>query len=360
MKAIVVEELGRSELRDDVQPVAVGPDEVRVRMRASGICRTDLSAAKGIWPTRLPVILGHEGAGEVLEVGADVDTVAAGDRVILANLRGCGKCYFCLRGERYLCGHEDQKGAAEHNFLLAGEPAFGMVGLGAWAEEVVLPEISVVPFVGDDVPFEIASLINCAVMTGVGAVIRTAEVEPGSSVVIVGVGGVGAAAVQGARLAGASTIVVVDPIESKFERMRQFGATHTVTPDGLAAAKEEATGGIGFDYAFENVGRTDTLRAAWDATRLGGMVVLSGIGSETTETGLSLYEATMEAKRLVGSVGGSVNPLIDYQMYLDLWRTGQLDLEGLITSKIDLADAPEAMDALDGGADISRQVIIFD
>jgi S-(hydroxymethyl)glutathione dehydrogenase/alcohol dehydrogenase len=359
VKAIVVEEIGTSLVRDDVEVVAVGPREVRVKMRASGICRTDLSAAKGIWPTRLPVILGHEGAGEVLEVGSDVTDMAEGDRVILANLRGCGQCYFCLRGQRFLCGHEDQKGAAKHNFLVGGNPAFGMVGLGAWAEEVVLPEVSVVPFVGDDVPFQVASLINCAVMTGVGAVINTAKVEPGSTVVIIGAGGVGAAAVQGARLAGAGQIVVVDPVESKFERLVGFGATHTITPEALADTKQEVTGGIGFDYAFENVGRKETLRAAWDATRLGGMVVLSGIGSESTEAGLNLYEIVMEGKRLVGSVGGSVNPLRDYQMYLDLWRTGQLDLEGLITSTITLEDAPDAMAALDSGADISRQVIVF-
>jgi S-(hydroxymethyl)glutathione dehydrogenase / alcohol dehydrogenase len=359
MKAVVVEELGKVRVRDDVQPIALGPGEVRIRMRASGICRTDLSASNGTWPTRLPVILGHEGAGELLEVGLDVKHLQEGAKVILANLSGCGRCYYCLRGQNFLCGHDAQKGAATHNFLVDGEPAFGMVGLGAWAEEVVLPAAGVVPFVGDDVPFPVASLINCAVMTGVGAVVNTAKVEPGATVLIVGAGGVGAAAVQGARLAGAGLIVVVDPIESKFPRLREFGATHTVTPEQLADAKQDLTRGIGFDYAFENVGRSETIRSAWDATRLGGMVVLSGIGSQTTPAPLSLYEITMDAKRLVGSVGGSVSPLRDYQIYLDLWRTGQLDLEGLITSTITLDEAPTAMAALDSGADISRQVIVF-
>jgi S-(hydroxymethyl)glutathione dehydrogenase/alcohol dehydrogenase len=359
MQAVVVEELGKVKVRDDVEPVPVGPDDVRVRMRASGICRTDLSASNGTWPTRLPVILGHEGAGELVEVGRDVKDMAEGDLVILANLRGCGHCFFCVRGQPFLCGHEDQKGAATHNFLVGGEPGFGMVGLGAWAEEVVLPSISVVPFVGDDVPFEVASLVNCAVMTGVGAVISTAQVKPGSTVLVVGAGGVGAAAVQGARLAGAGLIVVVDPVESKFPRLREFGATHTITPGQLPDVKQDLTRGIGFDYAFENVGRPESIRSAWDATRIGGMVVLSGIGSETTPAPFSLYEITMDAKHLVGSVGGSVIPLRDYQTYLDLWRSGQLDLEGLITSRITINDAPQAMDALDSGADISRQVIIF-
>ena len=359
MQAVVVEEIGSVKVRDDVEATAVGPDEVKVRMRASGICRTDLSAYTGTWPTRKPVILGHEGAGELIEVGSEVKGMAEGDRVILANLRGCGHCFFCVRGEPYLCGHEDQQGAAKPNFTVAGEPGYGMVGLGAWAQEVVLPAISVVPFIGDDVPFQIASLVNCAVMTGVGAVISTAKVEPGSSVVIIGAGGVGAAAVQGARLAGAGTIVVVDPIESKFPRLKQFGATHTIVPDALADARQDLTKGIGFDYAFENVGRAETMRAAWDATRLGGMVVLSGIGSTSTPAPFTLYELTMEAKRLVGSVGGSVVPLRDYQIYLDLWRTGALDLEGLITKTISLDEAPEAMAALDSGADISRQVIVF-
>ncbi|GAA4672488.1 zinc-binding dehydrogenase [Frondihabitans cladoniiphilus] len=360
MRAVVTETLGRVDVRDDVEPIEVGPDQVKVRMRASGVCRTDLSATNGVWPTRLPVVLGHEGAGELVEVGEQVKGMAVGDRVILANLRGCGHCFFCVRGQNFLCGHEDQKGAATHNFLVGGVPSFGMVSLGAWAEEVVLPATNVVPFVGDDVPWEIASLVNCAVMTGVGAVISSAKLEPGSTAVIIGAGGVGAAAIQGARLAGASTIVVVDPIESKFEKMRSFGATHAVTPDGLDALKEKLTHGRGFDYAFEFVGRDNTIRAAWDATRIGGSVILSGIGSPEKPSPLSLYEMTMDGKTVKGSVGGSVVPLRDYPIYLDLWRTGQLDLEGLVTEKITLDDAPSALDALDSGRDVLRQVILFD
>lgn len=360
MKAVVVRDIGRVEVREDVEPVAVGPGQVKVRMRASGICRTDLSAATGIWPTRLPVVLGHEGAGELVEVGCDVKDMAVGDRVILANLRGCGHCFNCVRSEPYLCGHEDQKGAADHNFLVDGEPAFGMVGLGAWAEEVVLPARNVVPFIGDDVPWEIASLINCAVMTGVGAVIGTARLTPGSTAVIIGAGGVGAAAVQGARLAGASVIAVVDPIESKWPRMKAFGATHMTTPAGLADLKQSLTAGRGFDYAFEFVGRDAAIRAAWDAARVGGTVVLAGIGSEKTPSPLTLYEMTMDAKTVMGSVGGSVVPLRDYQIYLDLWRSGRLDLEGLVTERIGLADAPAALEALDSGRDVLRQVILFD
>ncbi|WP_406724509.1 zinc-binding dehydrogenase [Streptomyces sp. GD-15H] len=360
MRAVVTEELGRVEVRDDVESVEVGPDQVKVRMRASGVCRTDLSATNGTWPTRLPVVLGHEGAGEIIEAGAQVKGMGVGDRVILANLRGCGHCFYCVRGQTFLCGHEDQKGAATHNFLVGGVPSYGMVSLGAWAQEVVLPATNVVPFQGDDVPWEIASLVNCAVMTGVGAVISTAKLEPGATAVIIGAGGVGAAAIQGARLAGASTIVVVDPIESKFDKMRSFGATHAVTPDDLATLTAQLTHGRGFDYAFEFVGRDTTIRAAWDATRIGGSVVLSGIGSPSTPSPLSLYEMTMDGKNLMGSVGGSVVPLRDYQTYLDLWRSGQLDLEGLVTEKINLADAPDALKALDSGKDVLRQVIMFD
>lgn len=360
MKAIVVSQLNNVEVRDDVRPVEVGPTQVKVKMRASGVCRTDLSAATGIWPTRLPAILGHEGAGEIIEVGSDVHDMVVGDRVILANLRGCGHCFHCVRSEPFLCGHEDQKGAADHNFLVSGKPAFGMVGLGAWAEEVVLPSTSLVPFVGDDVPWEIASLINCAVMTGVGAVISTAQVNPGSTVVIIGAGGVGAAAVMGARLAGASTIAVIDPIESKFAKMKSFGATHTATPDEYADIKEELTGRRGFDYAFEFVGRDNTIRAAWDAVRIGGTVILAGIGSETTSSPLTLYEMTMDGKSVRGSVGGSVVPLRDYQIYLDLWRRGQLPLEGLVTETIRLEGAPDALNALATGKDVLRQVILFE
>jgi S-(hydroxymethyl)glutathione dehydrogenase/alcohol dehydrogenase len=222
-----------------------------------------------------------------------------------------------------------------------------------------VPGRNVVP-VDRSVPFEIASLVGCAVMTGVGMAITTAAVEPGQTVVVIGGGGIGSAAVQGARLPGATVILAVDPAAGKHEQLVSFGATHTATPDELEQAVRELTGGHGFDHALEAVGRPETIRAAWDATRRGGKTVLAGIGSPTTTIPFNAYELVLDATQLIGSVGGSVHSARDFPRYLDLWRAGKLDLEGLITERIDLSGAPGAMEALNSGADISRQVIVLD
>lgn len=360
MRAAVLTSLEQLEIRDDVSTAPLEAHDVRVKMHAAGVCRTDLSAYNGTWPTQVPVVLGHEGAGEVVEVGSAVTDIAVGQRVILANLNGCGKCFFCLKSQPFLCSLNDTlEGGDSPKFRVGDQPSFGMVGLGTWSDELVVPDRNVVAF-PDEIPYEIASLVGCAVMTGVGAALNTTRIEPGSAAVVVGGGGIGAAIIQGAQLAGAGIILAVDPATSKHEMLKNFGATHATTPDELPKAVEELTGGHGFDYSFEAVGIPETVRAAWDATRRGGTVSLSGIGSPSTPIEFNAYELTMDAKTLVGSVGGSVHSARDFPRYLELWSLGKLDLEGLITERISLDDAGAAMDALSSGADVSRQVIIFD
>jgi S-(hydroxymethyl)glutathione dehydrogenase / alcohol dehydrogenase len=262
---------------------------------------SDLSARNGGLPQPMPAILGHEASGDVLAVGEGVTSFAPGDRVIVNWLPPCGSCPSCLRGEPYLCMAHVIAAYLEPRFLVGDMPAFGMAGCGAFAEEMVVPQEGVVKFAAD-VPYEVAALVGCGVMTGVGAVINTARVPPGASVAVIGCGGVGMAAIQGARLSGAAVIAGVDPVPAKHEAARRFGATHTTTPDGLAALSTELTGGEGFDYAFEVVGTPATIRAAWGAARRGGTVVIVGAGRADEQVEFTPFELLFDGKKMLASL----------------------------------------------------------
>jgi S-(hydroxymethyl)glutathione dehydrogenase/alcohol dehydrogenase len=249
-------------------------------------------------------------------------------------------------------------GYVQPRFLLGDTPVFGMAGCGAFAEEMVLPQVGVVP-IAADVPYEVAALIGCGVMTGVGAVINTAQIPAGSTVVVIGCGGVGIAAIQGARLAGAALIVAVDTVPAKHEVARRFGASHAVTPDGLSDLATEVTGGEGFDFAFDVVASPQTLRTAWTAARRGGTIVVVGAGRSDQHVQFSPFELLFEGKRIVPSLYGSANARRDYGRLLDLWRAGRLDLEGMISHRLRLDDVDTALAAL-GNGDVIRQVIIND
>jgi S-(hydroxymethyl)glutathione dehydrogenase/alcohol dehydrogenase len=340
-------------IREDVELVAPGPGQVRVRIRAAGICHSDLSARRGDLPQPVPAILGHEAAGEVIEVGDGDGGLKVGDRVILNWMSSCGRCADCLRNEPYLCLRHLARAYARPPFLLDGAPVFGLSGVGGFAEETVISSRGVVK-IDDDVPYEVAALIGCGVMTGVGAVLNTAKVTPGSTVVVFGCGGVGLSVIQGARIAGARVIVAVDTVEAKHEVALRFGATHAISP---AAISDVA--GDGFDYAFEAVGSTETIRSAWSAARRGGTVVVVGAGRMDEAVEFSPFELMFDAKTLVGSLYGSADPKLDYPRLLGLWREGELNLEGLISHRIRLEDVNEALGAL-GRGDVIRQVIVYD
>jgi len=345
-------------IRDDVVAVGPGPGQVRIRVRAAGVCHSDLSARTGALPQPVPVILGHEAAGDVTEVGAGVAGLAVGDRVIVNWLPPCGSCPSCLRGEPYLCMTHVIAAYIEPRFLVGDAPAFGMAGCGAFAEEMVVPQQGAVK-IAADVPYEVAALVGCGVMTGVGAVINTARVEPGATVAVIGCGGVGIAAIQGARVSGAAVIVGVDTVESKHEAARRFGATHACHPDSLGELSAQLTGGEGFDYAFEVVGIPQTIRAAWTAARRGGTVVVVGAGRTDQQVEFTPFELLFDGKKLLGSLYGSADVRRDYHRMLGLWRAGRLDLEGMITQRLKLDDLDQALDAL-GHGDVIRQVIIHD
>lgn len=360
VRAAVLHAIGddKFDVRDDVTVLGPGPGEVKIRVRAAGVCHSDQSARDGALPQPVPAVLGHEAAGDVIAVGEGVDDLAEGDRVIVNWLPACGVCKHCLVGEPYLCMAYVMAGYVSPRFMAGDLPVFGMAGCGAFAEELVVPRPGAVK-IESDVPYEIAALIGCGVMTGVGSVINTAAVRPGDTVVIIGCGGVGIAAIQGARVAGAALIVAVDPVEAKHELALRFGATHAVTPNDLSDLHTEVTGGEGFDYAFDVVALPQTLRTAWTSVRRGGTVVVVGAGRADHTVEFSPFELLFEGKRIIPSMYGSADPRRDYGRLLALWRAGRLDLAGMVSHRLRLEQVGDALAAL-GRGDVIRQVIVHD
>jgi S-(hydroxymethyl)glutathione dehydrogenase / alcohol dehydrogenase len=347
----------RIEVRDDVQAIGPGPGEVRVRIVATGVCHSDLSAQNGTLPQPIPCILGHEGAGEIIEIGEGVTSLGVGDHVIIAWVPPCGECKFCLHGQSNLCQVLFLAGATAQRFVVGDQPVFGFAGTGTFAEELVVPHQAAIK-IDDDVPLDVASLIGCGVMTGVGAALKTAHVEPGSSVVVFGCGGVGISVIQGARIAGAAEIIAVDLLPEKLDMAKRFGASHATTPDGLAEVSASITGGDGFDYGFEVIGRPETIRSAYDATRRGGTTVVVGAGAMDAMVTFSAFELFYMEKKILGCWYGSADVRSDFHMLLRLWRTGRLKLEEMITKRLDISDINDAFDACARGQAI-RQVIEF-
>jgi S-(hydroxymethyl)glutathione dehydrogenase / alcohol dehydrogenase len=361
MRAAVLRNTGddKLEVRDDLTLDDVGPGQVKVKIEATGVCHSDVSAMSGLIPQPVPFVPGHEGAGVVTEVGEGVTSVAPGDHVIVAWSPPCGTCKYCLQYKQpNLCVIHAIAAFMNPRFLIGDTPVFGYAGTGTFAEELVVPADGAVK-VAEDVPYEIAALVACGVMTGVGAVINTAAVEPGSTVLVIGCGGVGISVIQGARVAGAAEIVAVDLVDSKLDDAKRFGATAAVKPDELDAVKGTLTGGDGFDYAFEAIGLPQTMRSAYDATRRGGTTCIVGVGAADKQVSFSAFELFFSEKTFVGSYYGSADVRTDFHRVLRLWKSGRLDLEGMISRKLGLDDINEAVAALKGG-EVIRQVVTFD
>jgi S-(hydroxymethyl)glutathione dehydrogenase/alcohol dehydrogenase len=356
MRAAVLHAVGDSTLDvTDVELADTGPRQVRLRVRATGVCHSDLSAMSGVIPQPAPFVPGHEGAGEIVEIGPGVDEVAVGDHVIVAWMPPCGRCRYCLGGQAQLCLEITASAGYLPRFTSGGIPTFGMAGTGTFAEEVVLPVQAVVK-IPEDVPWNVASLIGCGVTTGVGAAINAARVAPGSSVVVFGCGGVGINVIQGARLAGAAEIVAVDLVPSKREIAARFGATHAVHPDDLPAAKLEVTAGQGFDYGFEVIGLPTTIRAAYDAVRRGGTATVVGVGGADQMVEFNAFELFFNEKKLIGTTYGSADVRTEFHRLIRLWRYGRIDLEGLISKTAKLDDVNQALEDMQAGR-VIRTVI---
>jgi Zn-dependent alcohol dehydrogenase len=357
IRAAILPETGSSLEVTDLDLAAPGAGEVLVRLHASGVCHSDLNAIDGTAPTRCPAVLGHEGAGVVEAVGAGV-AIRPGAHVALSWMPWCGTCEECLRDLRHLC--RTAWGAMGHGGLLdgtprlsrGGEPVYHYSLLSTFAERTVVPERSCVP-IPDDVPFDIGSLIGCAIATGVGAVWNTAGVRPGDRVAVFGCGGVGLSAILGAVAAGASPVVAVDVAQGKLDAALSLGATHAVLWDAdaktAADAVVDATGG-GVDYAFEATGRPEAALAAFLSTRARGAAVLIGIPRADAVVELPALLIPRSERRLLGSIYGSSLPERDFPRILDLYRRGLLPLDRLISHRLPLDDVGHAFELMKGGS----------
>ncbi|MFK0189845.1 alcohol dehydrogenase catalytic domain-containing protein [Kitasatospora sp. NPDC090308] len=359
MRAAILQQTGQDTLdvRDDVEAVGFGPGRVRVRIRAASLCHSDLSAMAGVLPQPAPFVPGHEGAGEVVEVGEGVSGLAPGDRVVLCWMPPCGRCPACRGGRSHLCVASLRRLSTPGFRIGGGTDAYGFYSTGAFAEELVVAADSLIP-VPADLPYELAALIGCGVTTGLGAVVNTARVEAGSTVAVIGAGGVGIAAVQAARISGAARITVVDPVASRRERALGFGATEALAPEELKAAARALPAG-GYDHVFEAVGRAATVRAGYDAARRGGAVVVIGAGAQDDRVSFSMGELFFNEKRLLPSLygGGDVRRTVD--LAVTLWRAGRLDLAGMITHRLPLARVNEAIAQMRAGEAL-RTVLLTD
>jgi S-(hydroxymethyl)glutathione dehydrogenase/alcohol dehydrogenase len=343
MRAAILNSRGSDglEIRHDVDVMPPEAHEVTIRIHASGVCHSDLSAIDGTLWIPVPAVMGHEGAGVVVAVGTAVDDVRVGDHVVIAVSLPCGSCRNCTdRDAPHLCGELFFDVAAKPHFVAGAEQFAAMGAIGTFADHVTVRRESVIP-VPADVPFDLAALLGCGVTAGVGAVLNTARVRPSSSVVVIGAGGVGTAAVQGARLAGAVVILAVDVTEERAAAALRFGATHACTTADLTQRVKDLTGD-GFDYAFECVGRGATMRAAFDAIRRGGTACIVGSGAAAEVLQLSAAEIYYNEKRVTGSYHGSADFRTDVERYLGFWRDGLLDLAGMISHRFPLEQVNDA------------------
>jgi S-(hydroxymethyl)glutathione dehydrogenase / alcohol dehydrogenase len=361
MKAVVATELNKFSVENvDLDPPKIG--EVLIKMKATGVCHSDLSMINGTIPTPFPTVLGHEGAGIVEQVGEGVTHVKPGDHVVLAFVPQCGECFHCIHDEPYLCN----VGKPDGNLLdgtsratMGGESISVMTFLGNMAEYAVVPSICVVA-IEKDVSFQAAALVGCGVTTGVGAAIKTARVPPGATVAVVGCGGVGLSVIQGCRIAGARRIIAVDLSAEKMEMARSFGATDTVTPGGNTVKEIMGmTNGIGVDFAFEVIGLPSTIETCVKLARRGGTAILVGVGSMSERFSVNALVLPLTSKTIQGCMYGSVNFKTDFPMYLDFYRRGLLDLDNMVSRTYTIDEAPQAFADLEAGGN-ARGVILYD
>jgi S-(hydroxymethyl)glutathione dehydrogenase/alcohol dehydrogenase len=352
-----------------VEDVVLDPPregEVLVRMAATGVCHSDYSVVTGVMPAELPCVLGHEGAGVVEQVGPGVESLAPGDPVVLCWVLQCGHCFYCRAGQPHLCEVGARVNArfrqpdGSTRLHHGGVELQAFSGLGAMAQRVVAPAQAVVRLPAE-ARLEEAALVGCAVTTGVGAVLNTAAVAPGSHVAVFGCGGVGLNVIQGAVLAGAETITAVDVQPRKLDFARTFGATHVVDASAQDAvtALRDLTGGRGADYTFEVVGRKQSVEQAYAATRRGGTCVVIGIGSRNESASVNLFFLPILDKRLLGCWYGATDVRRDLPRLLELHRQGRLKLAELVTGVYPLAEVNRAFADMASGVN-ARGLIRFD
>lgn len=359
MLAAVCRHFGAPLSIEEVRLAAPGPGEVEVALRACAICHSDIHFIDGAWGGQLPAVYGHEAAGIVAGVGEGVHDLAPGDHVVATLIRACGSCYYCQRGEQTACDHDfplarrtvltDRQGTALHQ---------GM-GTAAFAERVLVDrsQLAAIP---KDVSFEAASLLACGVITGVGAVTNTAAVPPGASVVVVGAGGVGLNVLQGAAIAGADPVIAIDLLAAKRQAALHFGATAGIDPmqEDAAGAVRALTGGRGADFVFVAVGSKAAIESGMRLMRRGGSLVIVGMPASGVTVDLDPTSLAAAGQRILGSKMGSARLAEDIPRLIELYRSGRLRLDALVSARYPLAAIDEAIAAARSGSAL-RNVIVY-
>jgi S-(hydroxymethyl)glutathione dehydrogenase/alcohol dehydrogenase len=335
-----------------------GAGEVEVRVAACAICHTDRSLVEGVWGGALPAVYGHEVAGVVEKMGGGVVGIVPGDHVVVTLVRFCGGCPLCLRGLPALCERKEELMSSPPLRTPGGEPVEQGLRTGGFAERVLVHHSQVVR-VPEDLPLEVAALLGCGVATGVGAVLRTAQVSPGSTVGVIGTGGVGLNAVQGAVLAGAGLVLAVDLVPAKLDAARAFGATHVVDPAGedLTGAVRELTRGRGLDYVVVTAGSAPAVEQALGLVADGGSVVLAAMPGGATAA-IDPEELAHRGLSILGSKVGSMRPQLDVPALVSLYRSGRLKLDELVSARFPLERIGEALAAARHG-DSLRVVVVL-
>ncbi len=364
--AVLTGQLQPLEIRTDVEVAPPKQNELKIKLAASGVCHSDLSAQNGTLPLMTPIVLGHEGAGTVVEVGPGVTKFKEGDHVVISWVPMCGECRMCKKGQGYLC---ETAGATMAGGLLdgttrltsQGAPLYQFPASGTFSEYAIVPDIAAVK-IPDDVPLKAAALIGCGVLTGAGAAMNTADIRKGDAVAVIGCGGVGLNVVQGAVIAGAERIIAIDMNDTKLGLAKQFGATDTINAsDGDPVSQVMSlTGQLGADVAFEVIGLERTIQQAIGMTRRGGETVLVGVPRMdvmlTVPAGFGLV---LSGKSIKGCLYGSCNVHTDVPKLVDLYQKGTLKLDELISREIRLEEVNEAFVAMEQG-EVARSVIVYD
>jgi S-(hydroxymethyl)glutathione dehydrogenase/alcohol dehydrogenase len=338
------------------------PDEVRVKMGASGVCHSDLSVIRAKLPVPPPSVLGHEGAGVVEAVGKAVTSLKPGDHVVLSWVDSCGRCVYCVSGKPHLCETTMVEAmTGQDDVFSKGDLRIGrMAGVGSFSEKTIVRERAAIK-IDPAIPLDRACLVGCGVMTGVGAAINTVQMQPGDTVAVFGCGGVGLNVIQGAALSGAGHIIAVDLSPRKLEMAKTFGATDIVQAGGstdVPMAIKGLTGGLGVDYAFEVIGVADVILQAYQSIRRGGAVVVVGVAALDAMAMIPAGGLVLEEKRVLGSLYGSTQQHRDMPKLLDLYKGGKLKIDELVSRRIALDEVNAAFEAMEAG-EVARSVIVY-
>jgi S-(hydroxymethyl)glutathione dehydrogenase/alcohol dehydrogenase len=360
MKAAVLREVGKPLLIEEVKINKPGPHEVLIRTAAAGVCHSDLHFIEGSYPHPLPAVLGHESAGVVEAVGSEVRTVKPGDHVITCLSAFCGHCEFCLGGRMSLCVSPETKRAPDEEPRLSSDkgPMLQYLNLSSFAEQMLIHEHACVA-IRPDMPLDRAALIGCGVMTGVGAVFHTSKVQPGETVAVIGLGGVGLAAINGAAIAGASRIIGIDMSPGKENMAKAFGATDFICAKDTDVVKEviELTKG-GVHHSFEAIGLAKTAEQSFNMLRRGGTANIIGM-IPVGQTVNLMGAAFLGEKRIQGSLMGSNRFPVDMPRLVDFYMAGKLKLDDMISRRLPIEEVNSAFDEMKRG-EVARSVIVFD